>query len=36
MIGDYFAARPDEIDEELVELGPEDASKPSLRSPTPQ
>ena len=23
MIGEYFAARPDEIDEELVELGPE-------------
>lgn len=23
MIGEYFAARPDEIDEEIVELGPE-------------
>jgi hypothetical protein len=23
MIGEYFAARPEEIDEELVELGPE-------------
>ena len=23
MIGEYFAARPDEIDDELVELGPE-------------
>jgi hypothetical protein len=23
MIGEYFAARPDEIDQELVELGPE-------------
>jgi hypothetical protein len=23
MIGEYFAARPDEIDEELIEFGPE-------------